>query len=600
MDEGHVLGVEEFRRSVKRLLPWLLGLAGLLGVGSVFPSLIEPFCNDVMIWSGILVPFLAGSAGLWIYCKLLSSELATAQRQGWCLVCIGLLAWSLGQGLHILGTPPLRPGVADVLYLGARLLLIAGMLLLFGRCSGIRRLRILLDSLLAASAIGLVCWYFACLGAGRLPLARREELLALAYVAGDVVLIFLALKLLQWQWQRPGGKKTMRTVVLLLAGCVLFGGRDLLFFRHVAYGLPQSNLWVEWMRTGGLMAIGLAVISSWLWPELAGMTDAAGMKTSTGWRRETEGWWAEKEELWAVFCSLFPYLLGGAAFGLVWGWNMWFVDARHRVELTMVSLAAVLVLMIRQAILLWENRLLHQQLRGHLAAQSRQGAALKETMERQVQQALERRVRERTAELEAAASWQRLAMKESRIDLWDWDVVLDRLTGRWWVEILGFTPGEKTDTLAEWTASLHPADRERVRQAMAEHVSGRTSRLVVDVRMVAKDGTIRWVQVSGAAVSRDADKRALRVVGVLMDVTERRETEERLMSAQKLEWLEKLSGVVAHDFNNFRMVVNGYADLMLAKLPDNDPLVCDIEAIRTVGMDAAAIVRQHLLDVSRK
>jgi PAS domain S-box-containing protein len=67
-------------------------------------------------------------------------------------------------------------------------------------------------------------------------------------------------------------------------------------------------------------------------------------------------------------------------------------------------------------------------------------------------------------------------------------------------------------------------------------------------------GEIRWVHLSGRTFF--VDGAAMRIVGVIADVTHRRAVEERLRLAQKIEALGQLTGGVAHDFNNLLQVIS--------------------------------------------
>lgn len=67
-------------------------------------------------------------------------------------------------------------------------------------------------------------------------------------------------------------------------------------------------------------------------------------------------------------------------------------------------------------------------------------------------------------------------------------------------------------------------------------------------------GEIRWVHLSGRTFY--VDGAAMRIVGVIADVTHRRAVEERLRLAQKIEALGQLTGGVAHDFNNLLQVIS--------------------------------------------
>ncbi|MFW6284532.1 MAG: sensor histidine kinase, partial [Desulfosalsimonas sp.] len=80
---------------------------------------------------------------------------------------------------------------------------------------------------------------------------------------------------------------------------------------------------------------------------------------------------------------------------------------------------------------------------------------------------------------------------------------------------------------------------------------------------------------------------------------ERKKLEQRLRHTQKLEAVGKLSGGIAHEFNNLLQIINGYADLMEDELENNHPARACLNEISAAGFRAADLVR-HLLAFSRK
>jgi PAS domain S-box-containing protein len=113
-----------------------------------------------------------------------------------------------------------------------------------------------------------------------------------------------------------------------------------------------------------------------------------------------------------------------------------------------------------------------------------------------------------------------------------------------------------------------------------------------------KDGSL-FEEDATISPIRDALDKLSGFVAVKRDVTERRQLEDQLRQAQKLESIGRLAGGVAHDFNNLLTVINGYGDFLLKGLKSGDRLRSYAEEIKTAGERAASLTNQ-LLAFSRK
>ena len=153
---------------------------------------------------------------------------------------------------------------------------------------------------------------------------------------------------------------------------------------------------------------------------------------------------------------------------------------------------------------------------------------------------------------------------------------------------------------AVWSQCILLEDQESVGKAWTACVRGDLPTVQFEYRIRRPDGTIRWIEDSGAAVI-NSDGRVVRINGVAKDITARKSSErdkrllnERVQSAQKLESLAVLAGGVAHDFNNLLVGILGHADLALMDLPLGSPARSNLEAIEIAAQRAADLARQML------
>ncbi|WP_107852740.1 sensor domain-containing diguanylate cyclase [Oceanimonas marisflavi] len=142
------------------------------------------------------------------------------------------------------------------------------------------------------------------------------------------------------------------------------------------------------------------------------------------------------------------------------------------------------------------------------------------------------------------------AMDGTGLCVWQLHVPSGKLIifNRRWGSMLGFQPKELEASFEVWKAHLHPEDREEVLNNFYDHLHGRTPFYEVQHRMVAKNGTVTWVQDRGRVVEWDDQGRPLRVMGTHIDITQEKEYElalSRLAHKDPLTGLLNRSGLIA-------------------------------------------------------
>ncbi|HVY25253.1 MAG TPA: ATP-binding protein [Polyangiaceae bacterium] len=183
---------------------------------------------------------------------------------------------------------------------------------------------------------------------------------------------------------------------------------------------------------------------------------------------------------------------------------------------------------------------------------------------------------------------------EPKTGLGSWDETTRRIFG---VDQSATDSPHLSEMLAQ---RIHPDDAALVQSCLAKSVeTGQYGPL--EHRILLPDGELRWVAASGVAVREEpsAGGAVLRIVGTVMDISQRRALEARLMDAQRLESIGRLAGGIAHDFNNMLTAILGNVDLAvrLDSLERVRPLLGEI---RLTAERSAALTAQLLAFARRQ
>jgi PAS domain S-box-containing protein len=210
-------------------------------------------------------------------------------------------------------------------------------------------------------------------------------------------------------------------------------------------------------------------------------------------------------------------------------------------------------------------------------------------------------------ELRRSESDLRQAQALAHVGSWRWDIARDELA--WSDEmyrIYGIAPSVFPGSWKNLIARVvYPDDRARVEEANRALIENHNSQ-PLEYRITRPDGSVRTVWDETGEVTKDDRGNATSLVGVVLDITDRKRAEaerdamqEQLHQSQKLEAIGQLAGGVAHDFNNLLTGILGNIALMRTSLPAEDPLLKNLDAAETAARQAADLTK-GLLTFSRR
>ena len=125
------------------------------------------------------------------------------------------------------------------------------------------------------------------------------------------------------------------------------------------------------------------------------------------------------------------------------------------------------------------------------------------------------------------------AIRASGGGQWEWDVRNRQLSfhGHFYAQFGLFEiPPEKRT--AYWTSLRHPDDAARLADPLRQAMDGEVHTYEAELRMRDKNGQWRWVLSRGSVTQHGADGKPLRMVGMSLDVTARRATEQALRTSE--------------------------------------------------------------------
>ncbi len=230
----------------------------------------------------------------------------------------------------------------------------------------------------------------------------------------------------------------------------------------------------------------------------------------------------------------------------------------------------------------------------NITGQKRAEEALKEYSER-----LEEMVEQRTEELqESEAKYRNLTESlDELIYRADPETFVATYVNSAIETLYGYTVEEWLADPTLWERTIHPDDQERTFAEFTE-IQEKVESRTVQYRIIRKDQTVRWGE-DHVSWEKDEQGNPVSMTGVMYDITERKEMQERLLRSEKLAVLGQLAGGVGHELRNPLGAIKNAAYFLNMVLEEPEPEVKETLEILDREVATSERIISSLLDFAR-
>lgn len=160
--------------------------------------------------------------------------------------------------------------------------------------------------------------------------------------------------------------------------------------------------------------------------------------------------------------------------------------------------------------------------------------------------------KQKQAEAEIIQAKEKLqeSINASGVGLWDWNLQTNEVyQSLEWKKQIGYEDDEVSASTEFYFSHLHPEDIPIINEQSQKLLEGALEKLELEYRFLHKDGSYRWMY-SRASVKRDQNGKPLRMLGSHLDITERKQAEEKItMLVQAIKNTAECIGIADKDFN---------------------------------------------------
>ncbi|MEN8155005.1 MAG: response regulator [Acidobacteriota bacterium] len=157
---------------------------------------------------------------------------------------------------------------------------------------------------------------------------------------------------------------------------------------------------------------------------------------------------------------------------------------------------------------------------------------------------------------------------------------------------------------------MHPGDKKKMVSLLKQYLGGKIRevvsrkdaefRMTLEYRLYDKSGKLQYIESTVNIIGKELLFVSKLITERKKEEKEKKKIREMMLRAEKMETLGQLAGGVAHDLNNVLSGIVGYPDLILRKLPENSDLVKKVNAIKSSGVKAAAMIEDLMVLAQRR